>query len=257
MAGINILSRNLVDNSDITIDTGTENAQFPLSNIYIDSPAKRTRFDETTVILIFDLQESTEIDSLAIHGDTNNILGITGATYRYSINTDFSSSPVNTINLNSENLVGFDLLSNAVVCRYVELTLTGGSFVEISNIFIGKRTYLPFQNITKTSFKFEYMDKSNIDVNDYGQVFVDKRNQIKSLSGSLDYCTPDEMDEIDEILKRHGKSSPFWIIVDENSESITDALYRLSIYGYSQKNPTWKKESGLLWSTSLTLIQAG
>lgn len=260
MAGINFLSRNLVDNSDIVIDTGTVNAQFPLSNIYIESPAKKVRFNETTVVLVFDLKENTEVDSVAVHGDTNDDLGITSASYRYSINTDFSSSPVENIGLNSENRQGFSLLTNSVVCRYIELTLTGGSFVEISNLFIGKRVNLPFANITKTSFKFRYIDKSDVDENDYGQFFVNKRNKIKALGGSLDFLLPDEYDEVDEILIRHGISEPLWIIVDENTGntgSIIDALYRLTVYGYLQKNPEWKKESGLLWSTTVDLIQAG
>lgn len=260
MAGINFLSRNLIDNSDITVDTGTENAQFPLSNIFNESTAVKVRFDSTTVILIIDLQENTEIDSVAVHGETNQDLGITSASYRYSINTDFTSSPVNVIGLNSENRQGFSLLSSSVVCRYVELTLTGGSFVELSNLFIGKRVNLPFMNITKTSFKFNYIDKSDLDQNDYGQVFVDKRNQIKALGGGLQFLTPDEFDQVDEILRRHGKSSPFWLIVDENvgsAGSITDALYRLTIYGYFQRGGSWDKEGGLLWSTNINLVQAG
>lgn len=257
MSGINFLSRNLFDNSEVTVDTGTVNAQFPVSNLFIDSPAKKTRFIDTTVVLVIDLKESTEVDSVAVHGDTNDNLGITGATYRYSINTDFSSSPVNTVTLNAENRLGFSLLETPVVCRYIELTLTGGSLVELSNLFIGKRVYMQYQNITKTTFKFDYIDKSNIDTNDYGQVFVDKRNMIKGLSGSIDHALPDEFNQIDEILRRHGKSSPLWIIVDQENGSITEALYRLSIYGYLTKSPQWKKESGLLWNTPISLMQAG
>lgn len=257
MAGINFLSRNLVRAANISLTTGTENAQFPLSNILNDSPAIKFRSQENTVVILFDLLVTSTINAVALHGDTNADLGLTSASFKTSLTTDFSSSTPVTIPLNAAERLGF-ALTEGVNHRYLELTLTGGGgFCELSNVFIGERVELPQQNLSIGSFEYGYIDLSSISRNDYGQFFIDKRNQIKQLGGSLEHCLKSEQAELDAIWARHGKSLPLWVIVDKDGVATEQGKEALTIYGYLNDVPQWKSGGGQTWNTSLEVTQAG
>jgi hypothetical protein len=256
MSGIIFLSENYV-NSDITLDTGTANAQFPLSNILNESPAVKFRSLENDVVIIFDLQQTRTIDAIAIHGDTNGTLGVNAASVRTSLTTDFSSSAVTNLSLSASNLIGY-AFPDSVSHRYVELTLEGsGSYVELSNIFIGSKTELLQQNLSVGSFQYGSKDLSTDSTNKYGQKFIDVRNKLKFIAGSIEYCLKSEQEELDELFNRHGSSLPLWVIVDVDGVGMNDGEYKLSIYGYLDDMPTWKASGGQTWNTSIKITQAG
>lgn len=255
--GIIFLSDNLVENSIVSLTTGTENIQFPLENIKNEASAVKFRSQENSVVILFDLQQTREIDTIALHGDTNADLGLTDASIRTSLTTDFSGSTPVSINLSAEHLLGYSLIP-LVSHRYVELTLTGtGSYAELSNVFIGKRTELLQQNLSVASFSYGYIDNSNASVNDYGQYFVNKRPLNKILSGDIEFCLKSEQDELEEIFKRHGTNSPLWIIVDQGGDSLLSGEYKLTLYGYLNSFPNWSASGGQHYNTSISLKQAG
>jgi hypothetical protein len=257
MAGINFLSRNLLKDAIISLDTGTENAQFPLSNLFNDATAVKFRSNENSVVILIDCLVTSQIDAVAIHGDTNADLGLTSASFKTSLTTDFSSSPAHNIPLNALERLGFTFIE-PVAHRYVELTLVGGgSFCEVSNVFIGERVNLPQQNLSISSFGYGLSDQSTASRNRYGQVFVDKRNKIKSLGGDLQHCLKSEQAELDAIWSRHGESLPLWVIVDQDGVATEGGPEALTIYGYLDKTPQWKSGGGQTWNTSISLTQAG
>lgn len=255
--GIAFLSDNLVDTAVMSLDTGTENAQFPLQNLKNEAAAKKFRSQENNVVIVFDLQETRTINTIALHGDTNENLGLTSASVRTSLTTDFSGSAVTNIPLSAEDIMGYVYMTS-VDHRYVELTLSGtGVYAELSNIFIGERIELLQQNLSISSFKYGQRDKSRVSENDYGQVFVDKRNKIKTLGGTLEFCILSEQEILDDMFTKHGKSEPLWMIVDKDGEGMTRGEYKLTIYGYLQQRPNWTASGGKTYNASVSMNQAG
>lgn len=255
--GISFLSDNLVDSAVIELTTGTANAQFPLANMKIEAAAKKFRSLENDVVIRFDLQETRTIDAIALHGDTNGTLGLTSASVRTSLTTDFSSSTVTSVPLSAEHLMGYVYLES-VDHRYVELTLSGtGVFAEVSNIFIGERIELLQQNLSIGSFEYGQIDQSKVAKNDYGQKFIDKRNKIKTLGGNLEFCIKSEQKELDDMFIKHGKSQPLWMIVDKDGAGMIDGEYKLTIYGYMGTRPKWSASGGQTYNCSVDIEQAG
>lgn len=255
--GIIFLSENLVDNAVVELTTGTENAQFPLENVKNEATAVKFRSIENSVVIRFDLQQTRTIDTIALHGDTNNTLGLTAASVKTSLTTDFSSSTAQSIDLSGSNLVGYQFI-DSVDHRYVELTLTGtGVFAELSSIFIGERIELMYQNLSISSFRYGQNDKSDVSENDYGQKFINKRNKIKYLKGDIQFATKDEQEILDDMFIRHGVSEPLWMIVDKMSGGMNEGQFKLSVYGYLSKRPEWSASGGQTYNTSVTVTQAG
>lgn len=255
--GIIFLSENLVDAANVSITTGTENGQFPLVNLKNHSTAVRFRSLENDIVILIDLQQTREIDSVAIHGDTNGTLGLTAASIKTSLTTDFSSSSVDVIPLSAENLLGYKFIT-PVSHRYVELTLSGsGSYAEISNIFVGERINLLYQNLSIGSFNYGQTDKSGVVENAYGQKFIDKRNKLKTISGNIEFATIDEHEVLDDMFTRHGVSEPLWMIVDENGAAMSDGANRLTVYGYLSSRPKWSASGGRTYNTKVSITQAG
>ena len=255
--GITFLSENLVDAANISLTTGTEDAQFPLSNLKNEATAVKFRSQENVVVIQFDLQQTREIDAIALHGDTNGTLGLTSASVRTSLTTDFSSSTPVNIPLSAENLIGYEYIT-LVEHRYVELTLTGtGSYAELSNIFIGKRTEIEQNNLSIDSFRYGWRDNSTTSNNKYDQLFIDKRNSTKLVGGALQFCTKSEHEILDQMFRRHLRSLPIWMIVDKEGAAMVDGEYKLTIYGYFQDVPLWSASGGQHYSANIRVNQAG
>lgn len=257
MAGISFLSNNFVDSSVVSLTTGTENSQFPLDNIKNQATAVKFRSLENSIVVVFDLQQTRTIDTIAIHGDTNDSLGLTTASVKTSLTTDFSGATAIPITLSAEHIMGYEYITE-VSHRYVELTLTGtGVYAEVSNVFVGQRVELLQQNISIASFGYGFSDKSTKSSNKYGQQFIDARNKIKTLSGEIQYCIKSEQEELDDMFLRHGMSVPLWLIIDKDSSGMNDGQYKLTSYGYFEKMPTWSASGGQTYNTKIKVIQAG
>lgn len=256
--GINFLSENLAKSAVLTLTTGTENAQFPLENIKNDAAAVKFRSVENDVVIVFDLQQTRTIDAIALGGDTNGTLGLTTASVKTSLTTDFSASTAQNIPLSGDNLIGYLFFTSPVDHRYVELTLSGtGSFVEVSNIFIGERIELIYQNLSISSFNYGQSDKSDVRENDYGQKFINKRNKIKYLSGDINFATKAEQEVLDNMFTRHGKSEPLWMIVDKDGAAMNDGQFKLAVYGYLPDRPNWSASGGQTYNATVRVDQAG
>lgn len=254
--GISFLSDNNVKDAVISLTAGTVNAQFPISNIKNDATVKMFRSNENNVVLLFDLQQTRTLDTVAIAGDGTNTLGLTSASIKTSLTTDFSGATAIPVPLSGEYNMGYEYFT-AVDHRYVELTLAGtGSFVELSTIFLGQRINIEQNNLSIGSFRYGYTDTSEKRGNKYGTQFVDKRNKIKFITGGLEFCTKTEHDVLDEMFLRHGRSEPLWMIVDKDGESMTDGQYRLTIYGYFDKSPRWSAAGGQHYNATVRVDQA-
>lgn len=255
MSGIIFLSENLVDEASLSLTGGTENQQFPLQNIKNEATVVSFRSNGNSAVIEFDLTQTREIDTVALTGNAIDGLQITTATYKTSVTTDFSGSPVNSITLDSENNIGLSFITE-VNHRYVELTLTGnGTFTELSNIFIGKQINLPQNSLSIGTFTYRNDDRSRIQSNRTGQKFIDVLNSQKKINGRIEFCTKSEQETLDDMFIRHGRNKPLWMIVDRDSEAMNDGSGKLSIYAYLEQAPTWSADGGQLYSASIRTIQ--
>lgn len=254
---VTFLSDNLVNDAVISLTTGTENAQFPLANIKNEATAVKFRSQENSIVILFDLQQTRTIDTIAIHGDVNSDLGLTSASIKTSLTTDFNGATAIPIALSAEHLMGFEYITS-VDHRYVELTLSGsGVYAELSNVFIGQRIEILQNNLSISSFEYAHNDNSAISRNKYGQIFVDKRNSVKSVAGTIEFCTKAEQLTLDEMFRRHLTHEALWMIVDKDSEGMEEGQYKLTTYGYFQSSPRWSAAGGQHYNVDVRITQAG
>ncbi len=255
MSGINFLSDNLVNDADLTITTGSENAQFPLDNIQNVSTAKKFRSTGNTVVIELDLQQTRDIDTIAIVGDATDQLGVTAVSVKTSVTTDFSLSTPIPITISSEHNIGYEFITE-VTHRFVEVTFTGtGSFAEVSNMFIGKRINLIQNNFSINSFRYGYDDNSRVRQNRYGQSFIDELPLRKNLSGTMEFATKNEQETLDDMFIRHGRHEPLWIIVDNASAGMNEGQFKLAMYSYLNRVPEWASTGGQTWNANIDARQ--
>ena len=255
MSGIIFLSDNLVDDASLSITTGSENAQFPLSNLQNDTTTRKFRSVGDTVVIEIDLLQTGQIDTIAVVGDATITLQITDMVVKTSLTTDFSGSPANNIPLSSEFNIGF-LFITEVTHRFVEITLTGnGTFAEISNIFVGARLNLPQNSYSIDSFRYRNNDGSKVKINEFGQKFIDVFPFRKRIVGTIRFANKTEQEQLDDMFLTHGRNSPFWVIVDPNSDAMNDGQFKLAMYGYMPKMPSWNSVGGQLYNASIEMDQ--
>lgn len=256
MSSINFLSENFYKTGDKTLTTGTENAQFPLSNLDNDSPSVKFRSNGNTVVIEIDLLQTRDIDTLALVGDPTENFGMTSVSFKTATTNDFSLSPVYPLTLNASQNIGYAYITE-VSHRFVEITFTGqGSYVEVGHIFIGKRVNLPNMNISIGSFSYGYRDQSKIKSNDYGQKFIQELPLVKLLGGTLEHCTKEEQEILDDMFIRHGQHEPLWLIIDKDGDAINEGESKLTIYGYMESMPKWSASGGQTYSASINIKAA-
>lgn len=257
MPGISFLSDNLYKSGDLSLTTGTAHAQFPLSNTKNDSPAVKFRSTGNSAVIEIDLLQTRDIDTVAIAGDPYSGLGLTAASFKLSTTTDFSLSTVNNLDVSGSEAIAFKQITTESK-RYVEITLTGtGSYVEVGNIFVGQSLNIPQNSLSIGSFSYGRKDNSEVISNNYGQKFVNLLPKLKVLGGSIEHCTKDEQQDIDDMLIRHGISEPLWIIVDPNNNGLNEGQFKLTMYGYLTQISDWSASGGQLYTVNIKMEQAG
>ena len=255
MSCLKFLSENLYNTAQVSLTVGTVNAQFPLANLKNESPSVKFRSIESTCVILVDLLQTRDFDSFALAGSPTEQLNIISAEIKTSTTTDFTMSTAIPIDLSSSELIGFKFFTE-VSKRYVQVTLVSSVFCEVSQIFIGKSLELEQIALSIDSFSYQRSDQSSKSLNRYGQVFIDKLNQIKSLGGSIEFANKDEQEDLDDMFIRHGETLPIWMIVDTDNESMNDGKFKLTIYGYIQEMPTWSAVGGQLYNASISVKQA-
>jgi hypothetical protein len=247
MSCLNFLSENQIDDATLSILTGTENAQFPLSNIKSAFTTKEFRSTGNTVEILVDLLSIQEIDSFAVTGHSLDGLGFTDMNIYGSASTDFSGSTAINIDTNDEHNFGFKLFTG-VSFRFWKIEITGtGSFARLSNIFLGK----------KVDFTDTNKDNAKVRKNKYGQRYIDTVNRIKTIKGSLQHLNRNEYDMVNDLFTIHGVNKPLWMIVDPEGVSATDGQFMFSIYGYLRKVSAITMSGFGVYNAAVDMEQAG
>jgi len=248
-------SNNLVDNATLSMLTGDENAQFPLTNIQLPITGKVFRADGATVEIQLDLGTMFSIDTFMLVGDSIEGLGVSNIElYGSTTSGVFDPTPLATVDLSSDNNFGFKQFTE-VNYRYWKLKLEGSTFCELSNIFIGKATSFATNAISLGSFKYLVKENMKESKNNYGTKFINKYNTQKTLSGDLKLLNSTEYNTIRTIYAYHRKSEPLWFITDPLDFLETDAKYIYSGFFYLNVDVDFKNTHSKLWSTTLSLTE--
>ena len=257
MSCLNFLSENLVDDASLSILTGAENAQFPLSNILSPFTTKEFRSTGNTVEILVDLTVLQAVDSFAVTGHSLDGLGFTDITIYGSGSTDFSGSTPIVIDTNDEHNFGFKLFDE-VSFRYWKIELTGtGSYATLSNIFLGKKVQFTDNSLAIKSFNYTNKDNAKVRKNKYGQRYIDTVNRIKTIKGRMQHLNRAEYDMVNDLFTIHGVNRPLWMIVDPTGVSATDGQFMFSIYGYFRKVSAITMSGFGVYNASIDMEQAG
>ena len=257
MSKLQFLSNNLVieNNASFSMEVGTENNLFPLTNLPKKFTTKVFRSNENTCEIVIDLKQVSTLDTVAITGSAIDGMGVTTAAIQLSATPIFTGLPEITLDISNDFNIGFKSFTSQVA-RYVKVNLSHtGSYCELGNIFLGEADIIQNNSISISSFRYSRMDNSQTVTNNYGQEFTDKRNHQTQLNGTIQYCNNEELKQIDDILLRHIDRTPVWIILDSTSNITDDGNFRFTGYYSLQRPPQWSASGYGLFNISLQFKQ--
>lgn len=256
MSKLTFLSNNHVLGASFSMLVGSQNAQFPLTNIDKTFTTKVFRSNESTCTIQIDLGSSQSIDTIMLVGSNVEGLGITSATVEFSPTTVFPGTSIETIDLSQGHNVGFKYFTSGSY-RYAKLVLTGTTYCELSNLYIGARTEFDQQNLDVGSFSYQSKENFKATANKYGQQFIDKYNKTQTISGEMKYLNHVERESLDDLYAELGNTIPVWFILDSDGclSSDTSSKYLFSGYYYLTGAMQFKSAAPGLFNTSIKLIE--
>ena len=250
---IKFYSDNLIHQSIIT--PSTENLLFPVANLKSYFRTKVFRSTEHTCSVVFDFQESCEIDSVFLLDEVRNGFGIN--RIRLELNAvNAWSDPEFSIPLSMNEIHGHafaDFPSKRF--RFARLVMDSGlDYCELSKLFIGKKITFENNMGINLGWSFRENDLSNIRSNRYGQKFVDIVSRQKEINFSISSMNKTELDQILEVYDTKGTTRPFFIKIGDDS-MINDSSRFAGMF-YLASMPTITNSSYGLYDISMNVEEA-
>jgi hypothetical protein len=191
----------------------TENASFPASNIQDTRRTKVFRSTSGSDEIIFDFQESSEVDSFVIVDEPRNGFGLSTIDLEFSGTGNFSSPAFSTsLSFSTVHGVGVNEFAEQDY-RFARLVMTSSlGYCELSKIFIGKELDLG----RCQSYGWSYQDKEivNTKENRYGQKFSDIITRQRVFNLRFELLDKDHLDKIFQIYDNNGTTKPFFVSMD-------------------------------------------
>jgi hypothetical protein len=212
MSCFKLMGRNLVDNASIT--PSDENALFPAINIFDNRRSKVYRSLTSSSDIIFDLQETQEINHVFIVASKRDGFGISTAKIQFNATASFVS-PASEFDITFTNAFGFAYVEIPLQeYRFARLVMTSSlDYTEISNVYIGKA--LPLERTINFNWSIKNDELSNKQFNRYGQMFTDIIDRQKTISFSISNMDKVDLALINSILDVYGETSPVYIIIGD------------------------------------------
>lgn len=231
---IRFYSTNLVDQATIT--TSTENSLFPKSNLLDPRRTKVFRSTTNSDEVVFDFQESSEIDSCFIVDNPFDGFGVSSLTLEMN-GTNSWGSPAASEALTFDTVFGMGINDFTTLHSYRFARLVASSslsYCEISKLFIGKKIELINGKSVNYGWNYVLKDNSRTTENRYGQRFTDVINRQKQINISFSNLSKDQLDQIFEIYDDKGTSKPFYVRIGcdnmiNNVERFSGMVYLSSV----------------------------
>lgn len=225
---ITFYSDNLVDQANII--PSSENALFPVLNLKDPRRTKVFRSTANTCSIVFDLNETSDIDSILIVDNPRLGFGISTVLIEANGTNNWVAPPFSqSMTLNTKHGVGLLGLTTLIQYQFVRITLTSAlPYCELANIFIGKKT----QTTRGISYGWSFKDDdiSIQKTNRYGQKFTDLIGRQKEFTAALQNLTPTDQDKVFDVIDAKGKSHPFFIKIGDSSAMVEVERYTGMVY---------------------------
>lgn len=250
---ITFYSDNLVDQAVIT--SSTENLNFPLDNLKDHRRSKVFRSTTNSDEVVFDFQETSEIDSVFFVDSKRYGFGFSTATIEGNAINDWTS-PIfsESLSIDIKHGVGkneFDIQS----ARFARLSLTSTlGYCELSKLFIGKKLKLLNNRGINFGWTFKDEDMSTSKENSYGQRFSDKKTRRRHFNFSFNLLTKDQLDQIFSILDSKGTTAPFYISI--GCPDMTNSIERYSAMVFLKDDPPITNNYFNRYSLSFDVVEA-
>jgi hypothetical protein len=226
MSSAKFYNFNLVrDEQSSFVSVTSENAFFPISNLKDDRTTKvfRSVTGITTTQFVIDMLTNEEIDAVLLTGSVLEGLNVDSVTIEANNINDWTSPPfTETLDLSQKYNIGHKTFAQNTY-RFWRITAenSGGNYVEIGNIFIGKATTLTTNNI---DFGWDWKDKdiSKFRRNRYKQKFWDLLPKVKELKCNYKLLNLDEFEIIKDMVDANGRTVPVWVFVDDSGSLSND-----------------------------------
>lgn len=201
-----------------TLTASSTNELFPVDNIKDDRRTKVYRSTSNSSSVIFDLNETSDIDTIMLLADKRNGFGFNSATVEFNATSNFTSPAFSVVmdlsEVHSIALAEFTKISYRF-CRVVMSSTLG--YCELAKVYIGSKTVL--SKGIKFGWTLKEENLSNKTTNRYGQLFIDLISTQKKINFSFSYLNKDDLAIINAILDESSEVSPLWIKIGETTMS--------------------------------------
>lgn len=208
---IKFYSTNLIDQAEFTVTN--ENLLFPVNNLTDERRTKVLRTTTDTDSVVFDFQETSEIDSIFVVDNWRDGFGISTLGLDLNATSNFTSPAYTNNGLTFSVPHGLGYLEfTQQDYRFARVRLTSTlAYCELSKLFIGKKISL--LNERSINYGWSYVDKelSTTKKNRYGQEFTDVIGRQRAFNISFSNLSKDHLDQIFEIYDDKGSTKPFYI----------------------------------------------
>ena len=251
---IRFYSTNLVDQATIT--ASTENALFPTNNLIDPRRTKVLRTTTASDNIVFDFQETSEIDSIFIVDNPFDGFGVSTLSLEMNA-TDAWGSPAatETPDFSVVRGLGFTDFTTIHEYRFARLVMTSSlSYCEISKLFIGKGITLLNDKSINYGWSVTYKDNSRNVENRYGQRFSDVINRQKQFNIAFSNLDKDQLDQIFELYDDKGITKPFYVRI--GCDGMVNDNRRFSGMVYLSSAPQITNRFFNKYNLSMTLEEA-
>jgi hypothetical protein len=246
-----IYSDNLIYQSKIT--ASSENMQFPLANLIDPRRSKVFRSTSHEDDLIFDFNETSEVDAFMAVDDKRSGFGVNSIDLNFNATSNFDGI-TNTVSIPLSPKLGIGFLEfPKVEFRFCKMSLKSSlDYCELSKIFIGKK--LELERSINFGWSIKDNDLSIKTSNRYGQLFVDKIRTQKVISCRLALLDKNQLDKVFSWLDTYSEIRPFFVRIGCNN--MVNDNRRFSGMVYLSDSPTIVNSSFGRYDLSFTLNEA-
>lgn len=213
-----LMDVNLVDQATIT--SSTENALFPLNNIKDTRRSKVFRSTTNSDSIVFDLQETSEIDTVFVVADKRAGFGVSTITIEFN-GTDSWGSPAFSVSVPLSVSFGIGYTEfTKINYRFARIVMTSTlGYCELSKVYIGKKLEL----VRSINFGWSQKDEelSQKQFNRYGQMFTDVIARQRAITFTMQNMDKNDLALVNSCIDRVGETKPLWFIIG-CSEMIDD-----------------------------------
>lgn len=248
-------SFNYVD--DATLSATNENASFPVTNLQDSRRTKGFRSTTSSTDITVDIGSTEDVDSFVIVGHPIDGFGFTGdITLEGNATSNFTSPAFTTTitsatDIDADDFFGFKEFATQSY-RFWRVRFNGSAYVEVNNIFIGKKVTLGDADIN-LSWTYVNEDLSKSAFNRTGQKFVDIIDDQKMIEGEIVAMNKTEVDNFFLIYDHNKTYKPIYFRFEG---TFINDIGRFSGMYFLDKMPTVTNIAPNLYSSSLTLKEA-